>query len=119
MAPVVSVHIADVGARHAIGLLARRPKARSIPGLRHAEIGAAAPLGPSLLPTPTLGRVGFIGFWDDEDAVERFVGRAPAGGPAQWRGGGAARATSPVRVVAGFARRPERVPPHRLRRPGG
>src|SRR3954470_7887908 len=98
MAPVVSVHIADVGAGHALRLLARRPKAGSIPGLRHAEIGSAAPLGPAVLPKPAFGRVGFIGFWDDEDAVERFVGEHPLG--ARLNGGWQARLETPPRLGA-------------------
>jgi hypothetical protein len=77
VAPVVSVHIADVGVRSALRLLAARPRPGAIPGLRHADVGTAAPLSASILPSPTFGRVGFIGFWDDDAAVDRFVREDP------------------------------------------
>lgn len=81
MAPVVSVHIADIGAGPGLRLLARRrPRPGSVAGLRHADLGAAAPLSGSLLPAPTFGRVAFIGFWDDDAAVDRFVRGHPLGG---------------------------------------
>src|SRR5688500_8773115 len=73
MAPVVSVHIADVGVGTALRVLARRPRPGSIDGLRQAEVGTAAPLSGSRRQPPQLGRVALIGFWDDDDAVEAFV----------------------------------------------
>jgi hypothetical protein len=47
---IASVHIADVGLRSALPLLRKAPPPGSIPGLRHADVGAAAPLGGSALP---------------------------------------------------------------------
>jgi len=79
MASVVSVHIADVGVGPALGLLLRRIRPGSIAGLRHADVGTAAPLSGSTLPRPTFGRIGFIGFWDDEAAIDRFVRDHPVG----------------------------------------
>ncbi|MEJ7584881.1 MAG: hypothetical protein WKF43_12560, partial [Acidimicrobiales bacterium] len=73
MVGVVSIHLADVGLRSGLGLLRTRFRPGSIDGLRHADVGTAAPLGPSVLPKPTFGRVGFIGFWDDERALDHFV----------------------------------------------
>ena len=70
MAAVVSVHVADVGVPAALRLLAKGVKAD---GLRHGDVGIAAPLGRSVLPRPTVGRVGFIGLWDSDDAVDAFV----------------------------------------------
>lgn len=77
MAPVVSVHIADVGVGHGLGLLLKRVRPGSINGLRHAEVGAAASLSGSVLPAPSLGRIGFIGFWDDDEAVDHFTRHHP------------------------------------------
>ena len=68
------MHIADVGLPAALRLLARRVKAD---GLRHGDIGIAAPLGRSVIPRPSVGRVGFVGFWDSDDAVDAFVSAHP------------------------------------------
>jgi hypothetical protein len=74
---IASVHVADVGVRSALGLLRKAPAPGSIPGLRHANVALAAPLGGSLTPKPQAGRVGLITFWDDDAAVERFVADHP------------------------------------------
>jgi len=68
---VASVHIADLGLP-ALGV--RRP---SLPGLRQADVGIAAPLGPSLLPSPMPGRVAVVAFWDDDAAIDRFLASSP------------------------------------------
>jgi len=72
-----SVHVADVGVRSALTLTRKPPAPGSIAGLRNAEVGIAAPLGPPLLPKPQFGRAAFIGFWDDDDAIDRFVAEHP------------------------------------------
>jgi hypothetical protein len=82
---LASVHIADLGPRHALPLVAKRPSRITAPGLRHAELALAAPLSGSLRPAPQLGRVAFVGFWDDDAALDRFltsseIARALAGG---------------------------------------
>ncbi len=73
MAAVVSLHIADVGVGAGLGLLINRLAPGGVRGLRHVDVGAAAALSPSFRPKPTLGRIGLIGFWDDDRALERFV----------------------------------------------
>lgn len=70
---IASVHVADVGVRSALGVVRKAPAAGSIPGLRHADVALAAPLGGSLAPKPQAGRVGLIAFWDEDAAVERFL----------------------------------------------
>jgi hypothetical protein len=70
---IASVHVADVGARRALRILARAPKPASTPGLRHADVALTA----SVLPSPQIGRVGLIAFWDDDDALDRFLAEAP------------------------------------------
>ncbi len=72
-----SVHLADVGARSALTLSRKPPAPGSIAGLRNAEVGLAAPLRPGVLPKPQAGRAVLIGFWDDDDAIDRFVGEHP------------------------------------------
>jgi hypothetical protein len=70
---IASVHVADVGARRALGLLRKAPKPGSIAGLRSAKVALAAPLGGSVAPKPQLGRVALVAFWDDDHAVDRFL----------------------------------------------
>src|SRR5438105_8944433 len=72
MGMVASVHLADVGVGTALGLIRKAPDPGSVKGLRHANVAVAGALGGSVLPSPTLGRVGLIAFWDDDEAIDRF-----------------------------------------------
>ena len=92
---IVSVNIADVGVTAALGLLARPPRPASVPGLRHLDLGIAAPLSGSLRKSPALGRIGMYGFWDDEAALDAFVTHDPRFG--SFTSGFATRLT-PARV---------------------
>ena len=74
---IVSVHIANVGARSTLARLARPPKLGSVPGLRQVEVGITAPLSGSLRKSPDFGRVGVIGFWNDEAALDAFLTQDP------------------------------------------
>jgi hypothetical protein len=62
---IATLDIADVGFPRAL----RTSLREGTPGLRHADAGLAAPLGAGRLPRPMVGRVGVIGFWDDEVAA--------------------------------------------------
>lgn len=74
---IASVHVADIG-RRALGTVVRRaPDPSSVDGLRSARLGLAAPLSKSVLPSPDLGRIGLIAFWDDDDALDRFLAGHP------------------------------------------
>ena len=77
MAPVASVHIADVGIRKGLRFVRKAPTPSSIQGLRHADVGLTAPLSSSLLAKPSPGRVGLIAFWDDDDALGAFLADHP------------------------------------------
>ena len=68
-----SVHVADVGARSALSLLRRTPRPGTTPGLRDATVALAAPLRSSFLPSPDLGRVALVAFWDDDHALDEFL----------------------------------------------
>ncbi len=70
---IVSVHLADVGARKALAMRRNGLRRSATPGLRHAELTTMAALGGGLLPRPTPGRVGLIGVWDDDDALDAFL----------------------------------------------
>lgn len=69
---IVSVHLADFGPRAALAALRRPPKPSQVPGLTYAETVTTAPLGGGLLPSPSLGRVGMIAAWDDDEALDAF-----------------------------------------------
>jgi hypothetical protein len=47
---IASVHIADMGARSALAVTRKVPRARSIAGLRSAAVGLAGPLSEKVLP---------------------------------------------------------------------
>lgn len=70
---ILSVHLADVGVRNAQRLQRKGLSRRATPGLRHAELTTMVPLGGNLLPRPSFGRVGLIGVWDDDDALDAFL----------------------------------------------
>lgn len=74
---IASVHIADVGVRRALAITRKAPPAGSIAGLRHADVGLAAPLGGSVLSLPQFGRASLLAFWDDDDALDRFLNDHP------------------------------------------
>jgi hypothetical protein len=70
------MHLADVGPRAALAAIRARLDAASVPGLRYAETAIAAPLG-RRLPAPQPGRVVLIAAWDDDAALDRFLGDHP------------------------------------------
>jgi len=74
---LVSVHLADVGVPAALSIARKPPLPGSIAGLRHANVGVAAPLSGSLLPKPQLGRAALVAFWDDDDAIDAFLADHP------------------------------------------
>ena len=74
---IASVHIADVSVRRALAALRRTPDPASTPGLRYAKVALAAPLRSSLLPSPGLRRPALVAFWDDDDALSRFLAENP------------------------------------------
>lgn len=80
MAVIASIHVADVAVSSALRLLRKAPRPQSIEGLRHANVAMAAQLSGSLLPSPTLGRVGLVAFWDDDDALGHFLATHPVAG---------------------------------------
>jgi hypothetical protein len=74
---IASVHVADVGPRRALPALLRPPRPGAVAGLRHVDIGLTAPLSASVRPSPQLGRIGLVAFWDDDAALDRFLDGHP------------------------------------------
>lgn len=74
---IVSVHLAEVGWRRALGLLRSQPDPADVPGLTYAKSVLSLPLRAGLLPRPGPGRVGLIAAWDDDDALDGFLADNP------------------------------------------
>jgi len=74
---IASVHLADVGVASALAITRKAPPAGSIAGLCHSDVALAAPLSGSILPSPQLGRVGLIAFWEGDDPLDGFLGDHP------------------------------------------
>ena len=74
---IASVHLANIGAGSALGVVRKAPRAGSTEGLLHANVALAAPLSRSVRPAPDFGRVGLIAFWEHDDALDRFLADHP------------------------------------------
>jgi hypothetical protein len=107
---IASVHLADVGWRSTFGMLRRHPRPESVAGLRGAEMAIAAPLSGSPLPSLDLGRVALIAFWDDDDAVDRFLSRHPI---AERLAGGWHARLEPLRAFGSWPGLPADLPRNR------
>ena len=69
---IASVHVADLRAITALSAARRTSLQRTVTGLRHANLAFAAPLGPSVVPRPSLHRVVMVAMWDGDAALDRF-----------------------------------------------
>ena len=78
---IASVHLADLSVRRALAVLRRAPDPSSTPGLRYSKVALAAPLRSSLLPSPDIRRPALVAFWDDDDALSRFLAEDRAATP--------------------------------------
>ena len=74
---LASVHIADIKRGDALKLIAKGPKGITSSGLRHANLGLAAPLGGGLRPKPDIGRLALIAMWENDEAIDHFLTAAP------------------------------------------
>ena len=74
---IASVHLANIGAGKALGVLRKAPRPDSTPGLLKANVATTAPLSGSVRPSPDFGRVGLIAFWENDEAITRFLASDP------------------------------------------
>jgi len=74
---IASFHLTDKGRLAGLRLLRRRTRPAELPGLRYGVLAAASPLSESRLPRPDPARVALIAAWDDDDALDRFLGGHP------------------------------------------
>jgi hypothetical protein len=70
---IASVHVADLRVVAALSAVPRTSLQRTVSGLRHANLAFAAPLGPSVVPRPSLHRVVMVAMWDGDAALDRFL----------------------------------------------
>lgn len=101
---IVSVHIAEVGAREAAEVLLRPPRPDAVRGLTYAATTTTAPLGEPLLPPKQLRRVGMIAAWTGDAALDEFCRRHPV---ARRLAGGWHVRLQPLRVAGAWAGLPE------------
>ncbi len=107
---IASVHIADVGARYALAIARKPPAPGSIAGLRNAEVGLAAPLSSSFLPSVQFGRATLVAYWDDDAAVDRFLAGDPLA--AKFASGWRVR-LEPLRAFGSWPGLPDSLPTQR------
>lgn len=75
---IASIRVADLPLSRVSGTLRRcRSSTNDVEGLLHADCAVAAPLGPSVLPAPTIRRVVMVATWAGDDAFDRFTSSAP------------------------------------------
>lgn len=107
---LASIHVADLGPRHALALVAKGPSRVIAPGLRNANLALAARLG-GPLPTKTdIGRVALIAMWDDDAALDRFLAESQV---AQTLAGGWHVRLEPLRAHGSWPGLPDDLPKSR------
>lgn len=75
---IASVHLADLPWQQVPRfVLGGGSLLDGVRGLRYCERTLAAPLSGALLPRPTLRRVGLIAAWNDDEALDDFLGSHP------------------------------------------
>ena len=84
---IASVHVSDLSLTAALSAARRTRLHQAVSGLRDANIAFAAPLSPSVLPRPSLRRIIMVSIWDDDAALDRFLGTDQLAGSFQhgWR----------------------------------
>jgi len=100
---ILSAHLAQAGARQALGYLRSRPAPKAIDGLRYAETFLMSPFRTGILPSRDVTGAALIAAWDDDDALDRFLDHPLA---KRWEHGWRAR-LEPVRTVGAWPSLPD------------
>jgi hypothetical protein len=74
---IVSVHIAEPGPAAALSALRHPPDPATTPGLGYAKTTLLTPIAARRPPRP--GRVGMIAAWEQDGAIDEFLGGHPTG----------------------------------------
>lgn len=98
---IVSVHIVEPGPAAAMSALRHPPDPVTTPGLSYAKTTILTPIAERRPPRP--GRVGMIAAWDEDGAIDEFLGGHPTG--ERLAGGWHAR-LEPLRVFGSWAGMP-------------
>ncbi|MER7845187.1 spheroidene monooxygenase [Kitasatospora sp. NPDC096077] len=70
---LMSVHIAEVGAREALTALRSRPDPAAVDGLRWSQTWLMQPLRTGLVPGVKVTGVALLAAWEDDDSLDRFL----------------------------------------------
>ncbi|MYT31852.1 MULTISPECIES: hypothetical protein [unclassified Streptomyces] len=104
---IISLHLADIGARGTRAVLGRPPRPGTVPGLRFAATtltGGVAAGPPKVRP----GRAALLASWDDDAALDRFLAEDPL---ARRLAGGWLVRLRPVQVLGTWSRMPVETEP--------
>jgi hypothetical protein len=78
---IASVHLVKTGTRRGLRASRSAPDPAAVAGLTYAETVLTAPLGPKVLPKPTLAEVGLIASWEDDEYLDGFLADPALAGP--------------------------------------
>ena len=70
---IASVHLAAPGPRRSLAAFRAAPDPAAVAGLGYSETVLPAPLGPAVIPKPSISEIGLIASWEDDEHLDRFL----------------------------------------------
>ncbi|MFU9038635.1 MULTISPECIES: spheroidene monooxygenase [Streptomyces] len=107
---IISLHVADVGARAAPALLRERLHPGEVPGLRSARTTLTGAIEAGLLPKLHPGRVALLASWEDDAALDGFLRTEQSPLVERLAGGWQVR-LRPIRMSGSWSAMPVEVAP--------
>ncbi|MFF4289278.1 spheroidene monooxygenase [Streptomyces sp. NPDC001633] len=107
---IISLHVADVGARAMPALLRERLHPGEVPGLRSARTTLTGAIEAGLLPKLHPGRVALLASWEDDAALDGFL-RTEQSPLAERLAGGWHVRLRPIRMSGSWSAMPVEVAP--------
>ncbi|WP_234442374.1 spheroidene monooxygenase [Streptomyces sp. NRRL S-1448] len=107
---IISLHVADVGARAVPALLRERLHPGEVPGLRSARTTLTGAIEAGLLPKLHPGRVALLASWEDDAALDGFL-RTEQSPLAERLAGGWHVRLRPIRMSGSWSAMPVEVAP--------